>query len=119
MLLPAQHHLQLKAYDKGKVERSIGYLKDRFFCGRTFADLADLNAQLANWILTVANEREHATTGEKPSKRLPEEMLLPFAAARPWMMPTSPPPASSGPLFVFREVEVQERPLSVYEEVLS
>jgi hypothetical protein len=70
------------------------------------------------WIDTVANERIHATTGEKPSKRLREEMLLPFAAARPWKAP-APVPAPPGPLFVFAEVKVQERPLSVYEEVLS
>lgn len=107
-----------RAKTKGKVERSIGYLKDRFFCGRTFRDLADLNVQLQVWIDTVANERIHATTGEKPSKRLGEEMLLPFAAARPWKAPATVP-APPGPLFAFSEVKVQERPLSVYEEVLS
>jgi hypothetical protein len=107
----------LKAHDKGKVERSIGYLKDRFFCGRTFQDLSDLNTQLALWVEAVANERVHATTGERPAKRLTEELLLPFAAARPWKMPA--PVLSPGPLFVFAEVEVQERPLSVYEEVLA
>jgi transposase len=107
-----------RARTKGKVERSIGYLKDRFFCGRTFRDLADLNVQLEHWTQTVANERIHATTGEKPSKRLGEEKLLPFAAARPWKMP-EPQPASPGPLFVFGEVEVQERALSVYEGVMG
>ena len=107
-----------RAKTKGKVERSIGYLKDRFFCGRTFRDLADLNVQLAHWIETVANERNHATTGEKPAKRLTEETLLPFAAAHPWKTP-QPPCASPGPLFVFAEVKVQHRPLSVYEEVLA
>jgi transposase len=108
-----------RAKTKGKVERSIGYLKDRFFCGRTFRDLDDLNVQLQNWTHVVANERVHATTGEKPAKRLREEKLLPFAAAKPWTMPTHPAPTPPGPLFVFGEIEVQERPLSVYEEVLA
>ncbi len=107
-----------RAKTKGKVERSIGYLKDRFFCGRTFQDLADLNTQLTLWVETVANERVHATTGEKPSKKLQEEKLLPFAAAEPWKMPVVMP-APPGPLFRFAEIEVQERPLSVYEEVLA
>lgn len=107
-----------RAKTKGKVERAIGYLKDRFFCGRTFQDLADMNTQLALWVEKVANERVHATTGEKPATRLREERLLPFSLAQPWQ-PLGPAPAPSRPLFRFAAVEVQERPLSVYEEVLS
>lgn len=46
-----------RAKTKGKVERAIGYLKDRFFCGRTFQDLADMNT----WACPLGGEgRERA-----------------------------------------------------------
>jgi transposase len=105
-----------RAQTKGKVERSIGYLKDRFFCGRTFTGIADLNHQLEAWITSVANEREHKTTGERPVDRLRREGLIPLERARPW--PVSPPARRADrPLFQFAPVSVQVRPLSVYEEV--
>jgi transposase len=107
-----------RARTKGKVERSIGYVRDRFFCGRTFTDVADANHQLALWLRTVANERVHATTGEKPHDRLRREGLFPVDAARPWsgMTPAAlvQPPRMT---FRFAPPVVQERPLSVYEEV--
>jgi len=70
-----------RARTKGKVERSIGYVKDRFFVGRTFTDLEDLNCQLLGWLDAVANRREHATTGERPAERLLRERLAPLPAA--------------------------------------
>ena len=42
-----------RARTKGKVERSIGYVKDRFFCGRTFTGLCDMNDQLSRWLSEV------------------------------------------------------------------
>ncbi len=72
-----------RARTKGKVERSIGYLRDRFFCGRTITSLEDLNTQLLAWLDAVANRREHATTGERPLDRLAREGLTPFALAPP------------------------------------
>jgi transposase len=106
-----------RARTKGKVERSIGYVRDRFFCGRTFTDLADLNHQLETWLETVANAREHRTTGERPCNRLLRERLLPLAAARPWRgsSPAITPPRR--PSFRFASPEVEHRSLSVYEEV--
>ena len=106
-----------RAQTKGKVERSIGYLKDRFFCGRTFTDLADMSFQLERWIREVANEREHATTGEVPNQRLLREGLRPLAAARPWHGGLPPSPRPKAPLFRVVPPEVEERSLSVYEEV--
>jgi transposase len=106
-----------RAQTKGKVERSIGYLKDRFFCGRTFTDLPDMNLQLERWIREVANEREHATTGEAPNARLLREGLRPLSAARPWHAGLGLSPRPKVPLFKVVPPEVQERPLSVYEEV--
>lgn len=40
--------------EKGKVERTIRYLRDSFFAARRFTGLADLNAQLATWLAEVA-----------------------------------------------------------------
>jgi hypothetical protein len=106
----------LKAHDKGKVERSIGYLKDRFFVGRTFSGLEDLNAQLLAWLDAVANRREHATTGERPVDRLAREGLTPFALAPPWPLPPRPA-APRRPLVRFAAPSVEARPLAAYEEV--
>src|SRR5438132_13480499 len=43
--------------EKGRVERAIRYIRDNFFAARKFADLADLNAQALDWIITAAAER--------------------------------------------------------------
>jgi hypothetical protein len=44
------------------MERPFRYIRQDFFLGRTFRNLDDLNAQLADWLATVANVRVHATT---------------------------------------------------------
>lgn len=43
--------------EKGKVERSIRYLRDSFFAARSWRDRGDLNAQLADWITRVSDAR--------------------------------------------------------------
>jgi transposase len=35
--------------EKGRVERAIRFLRDRFFAARTFSDIDDLNAQFRTW----------------------------------------------------------------------
>jgi transposase len=105
-----------RAKTKGKVERSIGYLRDRFFCGRRFSSLEDLNGQLLAWLDGTANRREHATTGERPIDRLAREGLTPYALAPPW-------PARRAPVAAELLLErsrpaapvVDVRPLAVYE----
>lgn len=62
---------------KGKVERSIRYLKDNFLKGREFADLADLKARGQHWQTEVANVRIHATTKARPVDLLAAEKLTP------------------------------------------
>lgn len=79
-----------RARTKGKVERSFGYVKDRFLVGRVFLDIDDLNTQLSAWIENTANRRIHATTGERPCDRLPLEGLTPFSSAKPWRLPEPP-----------------------------
>jgi transposase len=43
--------------EKGRVERAIRYVRDAFFAARQFVDLADLNRQADEWIMTRAIDR--------------------------------------------------------------
>ncbi|MCI0637349.1 MAG: IS21 family transposase [Actinobacteria bacterium] len=43
--------------EKGKVERTIQYLRHAFFAARRFSDVADLNRQLAEWVAGTAHQR--------------------------------------------------------------
>src|ERR1051326_7738368 len=70
---PDQVHLTIWA--KGKVERMVYYVRDAFLNGRTFTDLADLNAQARSWLTHTANTRIHATTGQRPLDLWPQEKL--------------------------------------------
>lgn len=55
--------------EKGKIERSIQYIRQNFWPARTFADLMDVQNQVDQWRDTVANVRIQQTTGEKPQDR--------------------------------------------------
>jgi len=52
---------------KGRVERPISFIRDRFWIGRRFQHLADLNVQAFAWRDDFANHREHAETGKVPA----------------------------------------------------
>src|SRR5690606_6441828 len=52
---------------KGRVERPIGFVRERFWPGRRFADLLDLNAQAFTWRDRFANCRTHDATGKVPA----------------------------------------------------
>lgn len=71
---------------KGKVERSIRYLKENFLTGRSFIDLSDLNLQARHWLSATANLRAHATTGRRPIDLLAQEQLTPLGSARPYRL---------------------------------
>jgi transposase len=43
--------------EKGRVERSIRYIRDNFFAARSFTDLDDLNAQALAWVAGPACDR--------------------------------------------------------------
>jgi len=64
-----------RAQTKGRVERTVGYLRQSFWPGRTFASLADLNDQVRLWCREVANCRKHATTDKRPCDLWTEEPL--------------------------------------------
>jgi transposase len=62
---------------KGIVESGVKYLKANFMPTRTFRDLAELNAQARQWVMSEAGVRCHGTTREQP--------LVLFALERPLM----------------------------------
>jgi transposase len=70
-----------RAKTKGKVERPFRYIRQDFFVGRRFRNLEDLNAQLIEWLDTVANVRVHGTTqqviAEAFAAEQPELQTLP------------------------------------------
>lgn len=63
---------------KGKVESGVKYVRRNFICGllgREPGGLDDCNAQLRAWVWSVANQRQHGTTGEKVDVRWEAERL--------------------------------------------
>lgn len=64
-----------RAKTKGKVERPFSYIRKDFFLARSFRNLDDLNAQLQDWLDTVANLRLHATTQRIVSEAFAAEQL--------------------------------------------
>lgn len=71
---------------KGKVERMVDYVKDNFLTGRSFVDLADLNAQGRHWLDQTANVRLHATTQARPCDLLPQEALTALTGRAPYRL---------------------------------
>ena len=66
---------------KGAVENLIRFVKEGFLLARRFRDRDDLEAQLADWLHHVNEERPCAATGIIPAVRLTEEQpyLRPLA----------------------------------------
>jgi len=62
---------------KGKVERTVAFVRDNFMTGIKYENLLDLNNQAMKWNVKV-NEKVHATTNEIPRKRLLQENLSPL-----------------------------------------
>jgi transposase len=56
-----------KGNEKGRVERPIGFVRIRFWPGRRFTDLMDLNRQAVQWRDDFANNRVHEVTGKVPA----------------------------------------------------
>ena len=62
---------------KGKVERTVQFVRDNFMVGIKYESLNDLNGQAIAWCNKV-NGKVHATTGEIPFERLKKEGLSPL-----------------------------------------
>lgn len=112
-----------RARTKGKVERFNGYLKGSFLvplvatlkAGGLKLDRETANREVLRWLADVANVRVHATTGERPSLRLPADQ------ARLSALPLIPrrdlsPAVRHGQTI---PVESLQHPLSVYDSLLE
>lgn len=66
-------------WEKGKVERAIGYLRQNFWPLREFTDLHDVNRQARQWLAEVANQRVHRETRERPLDRFQPQALRPLS----------------------------------------
>src|SRR5437667_10514014 len=75
-----------KAYTpqtKGKIERTIGFVKKNFWPGVSFTEIDDLNRQAQIWCQRI-NARVHGTTHERPIERREQEPLVPLPQAFAW-----------------------------------
>ena len=68
---------------KGKIERSIGIVKQEFWPGIAFVDVDDLNRQAGIWC-ERRNQRVHRTTGQRPVERWTAEGLGPLPSGWAW-----------------------------------
>jgi len=68
---------------KGKVERSIGVIKQSFWPGIAFTDVADLNEQALSWC-DHRNGQVHQTTRERPVDRHRAEALRGWSSGYAW-----------------------------------
>jgi transposase len=80
--LPRACHVRA-AWEKGKIERAIGYARTSFWPLRTFTDLADVNSQALQWLNEVANQRRHRETGHTPRERFQLEALCSLPVITP------------------------------------
>lgn len=82
------------AWEKGRVEAGVGYVKGSFFNGRDLGGLPagrpleSLNALLRLWMEETANVRQHRETGRRP--------LDLSGAERAAMLPLNPNPCDTG-----------------------
>jgi len=63
------------AWEKGEVERAIGYVRQNFWPLRSFTDLADVNSQARRWLTEIAKSapasRDRPETGRAVPTRMP------------------------------------------------
>lgn len=61
--------------DKPRVERTVPYVRNNFFAGETFVDLADVRARAETWCSETAGMRVHGTTQCRPIEEFRTEEL--------------------------------------------
>lgn len=80
---------------KGKVERPINFLRERFWRGYVFTSPAQANEDVMSWLAETANQRIHGTYRQPVNERWQEEMPL---------LSNLPPADYDTSLKVFRKV---------------
>lgn len=78
-------------WQKGKIERLLGYVRQNFWPLRSFADLADVNRQAREWRDQVANQRPHRETRQRPDERHRPDALRPLPELDPDYRDTAQP----------------------------
>lgn len=75
--------------DKPRVERAVPYVRNSFFAGETFIDLADAQRRVEVWCCERAGMRIHGTTQLRPAEhfRVEEQPVLAAAPAAPYDVP--------------------------------
>jgi len=68
---------------KGKIERTVSYVRNNFMIGINYSSLQDLNNQAIQWCNKV-NSKVHGTTNKVPLQELKKENLNPLT--REYMM---------------------------------
>ena len=70
-------------YEKGKVEKTVHYIRKNFWPLRRFTSLTDIQTQAIKWLNETANVRKQQTTGERPIDRFCRKSLKPLPEAMP------------------------------------
>lgn len=65
--------LPYSPWSKGKVERPIDYVRERFWRGYQFESIARANTDLRHWLDTAANQRKHGTHRQAVDGRWQQE----------------------------------------------
>jgi len=71
--------------DKPRVERTVQFVRENFWRGETFRDLADAQRRVEVWCRTTAGMRVHGTTAQRPAEDFAEHeasLLLPAPTGR-------------------------------------
>ena len=66
-------HFPMRPKTKGRVERIVRFVRERFFAGRTIDDLGNFNTEALVWLKERANVRVHRVTRERPCDRFAVE----------------------------------------------
>ncbi len=103
--------------DKPRVERSVQFVRENFFRGETFLDLADAQRRVEAWCRTTAGLRVHGTTAQRPAEHFTaaEQPLLLPAPATPYDVPIFATPKVARD----RHIEVARGLYSVPGELLG
>lgn len=79
-----------RAQTKGKVESGVKYVKSNGLAGRSFRSWEHLNEHLLEWAVTIADQRVHGTTHERPCERFRRETLISTAGMPPYRLERLP-----------------------------